>query len=103
MIIVANRLKLKSGFAAKMAPMFTKSETLKTMEGFVKIEVLSTKNLSDHDELNINMYWNTMEDFDRWKVSDGFKSDHKDFNSAAENSPILESELIIAEVLATLE
>jgi len=44
-----------------------------------------------------------MEYFDRWKVSDGFESDHNDFDSAAENSPILKSKLFTVEVFPTLE
>ncbi|NMD72075.1 heme oxygenase [Bacillus sp. DNRA2] len=102
MIIVTNRIKVKLGFAEKMAPMFTRPGALQTMEGFVKVEVLITKNLSEYDELNVNMYWNTIEDFTKWKNSDAFKEAHKGPTNAAEESPILGSEIIISEVASTL-
>ncbi|WP_284036993.1 heme oxygenase [Neobacillus sp. 114] len=103
MIIVTNRIKTKLGFAAKMAPMFTRPGALQTMNGFVKVEVLITKNLSDYDELNVNMYWNTMEDFTAWKYSDAFKEAHSGPTNSEQESPILGSEIIISEVASTLE
>ncbi|WP_042464209.1 heme oxygenase [Neobacillus dielmonensis] len=103
MVIVTNRIKTKLGFAAKMAPMFTRPGVLQEMEGFVKVEVLITKNLSEYDELNVNMYWNTMEDFTQWKNSDAFKEVHTGPTNSGQDSPILGSEIIISEVASTLE
>jgi heme oxygenase (staphylobilin-producing) len=103
MIIVTNRIKTKLGFAAKMAPMFTRPGALQTMAGFVKVEVLITKNLSEYDELNVNMYWNTMENFTQWKNSAVFKEAHTGPTSGGQDSPILGSEIIISEVASTLE
>jgi heme oxygenase (staphylobilin-producing) len=103
MIIVTNKIKTKLGLAAKMAPMFTRPGALQKMEGFVKVEVLITKNLTEYDELNVNMYWNTIEDFNQWKNSDAFKEAHKGPTSAEQESPILGSEIIISEVTSTLE
>jgi len=102
MIIVTNRIKMKVGFAKKMAPMFTRPGALQEMEGFVKVEVLLTKNLTDYDELHVNMYWNTMEDFTQWKNSDAFKEAHQGPGNNEQDSPILESEIIISEVVSTL-
>jgi len=103
MIIVTNRIKMKLGFAEKMAPMFTKPGALQKMNGFVKVEVLITKNLTEYDELNVNMYWNTMEDFTAWKNSDAFKEAHRGSGNSGQESPILGSEIIISEVASTLE
>lgn len=103
MIIVTNRIKMKSGFAEKMAPMFTKPGALQQMNGFVKVEVWVTKNLNEHDELNVNMYWNTMEDFTHWRNSDAFKESHSRSGNSGEESPMLGSEIIISEVASTLE
>ncbi|WP_226036692.1 heme oxygenase [Aquibacillus saliphilus] len=103
MIIVTNRIKMKLGFAEKMAPMFTRPGTLQKMNGFVKVEVLITKNLSEYDELNVNMYWNTMEDFTLWKNSDAFKEAHSGPTNGEQESPILGSEIIISEVASTLD
>ena len=103
MIIVTNRIKMKLGFAEKMAPMFTRPGALQKMNGFVKVEVLITKNLSEYDELNVNMYWNTMEAFTEWKNSDAFKEAHTGPANGGQDSPILESAIIISEVASTLE
>lgn len=103
MIMVTNRIRTKVGFAAKMAPMFTRPGALQEMNGFIKVEVLITKNLSEYDELNINMYWNTMEDFTQWKNSAAFKEAHKGPTNGGPDSPILGSEIIISEVASTLE
>lgn len=103
MIIVTNKIKMKSGFAEKMAPMFTQPGALQQMKGFVKVEVLVTKNLSDYDELNVNMYWDTLEDFQAWKASDAFKDSHKGPAGGSEHSPILGSEIIISELASTIE
>ena len=56
MYIVTNRIKMKSGFAEKMAPNFTRPGALQQMDGFVKVEVTITQNLTEFDELNVNMY-----------------------------------------------
>ena len=102
MIIVTNKIKMKLGFAAKMAPMFTKSGPLQKTDGFIKVEVLITKNLTEYDELNVNMYWNTIEDFTLWKNSAAFKEAHTGPNNTEQESPILGSEIIISEVVSTL-
>ncbi len=104
MYVVSNRIKVKKGFAEKMAPRFTKPGPLQEMNGFEKVEVLVTQNLEEHDELNVNMYWNTLEDFQAWKESDAFKQAHSRPSGGQEGqeSPLLGSQLVIAEVASTL-
>lgn len=108
MIVVTNRIKTKRGFAQKMAPNFTKPGPLQEMEGFVKVEVLITRNdEADFDELNVNMYWENMDNFSVWRNSDAFKAAHKrpEPGSADEQqeSPLLGSEIIMSEVASVLE
>jgi heme oxygenase (staphylobilin-producing) len=107
MIVVTNKIKTKPGFAEKMAPAFTRPGALQKMKGFVKVEVLIRKNVTEHDELNVNTYWENSEDFSAWKNSDAFKEAHKRPEPSSEEtpkeSPILGSEIIIAEVAAVLE
>ncbi|QPA57035.1 heme oxygenase [Lysinibacillus sphaericus] len=103
MIIVTNRIKTKLGFAAKMAPMFTRSGPLQKTAGFIKVEVLIAKNLTGFDELNVNMYWNTIEDFTQWKNSAAFKETHAGSNNTEQESPILGSEIIFSEAASALE
>lgn len=107
MIIVTNRIKTKKGFAEKMAPNFTRPGALQTMEGFVKVEVTITQNLPEHDELNVNMYWENLENFQAWKNSDAFRQAHQrpepGSDDAQKESPLLGSELVIAKVASVLE
>lgn len=102
MIIVTNRIKVKKGFAVRMAPGFTKPSGLEKTPGFEKVEVLITQNLTNHDELNVNMYWDNLESFHAWRNSDDFKASHKRPESGSEDtkqeSPILGSEMIVAEL-----
>lgn len=105
MIVVTNRIKVVKGMGAAMAPSFTAPGPLDTSEGFVKVEVLLTQNVNEYDELNVNMYWETMDSFTAWRNSDAFKAAHKRPESgseaAGEKSPILGSEIITYEVAAS--
>ena len=103
MIIVTNRIKMKKGFAEKMAPRFTKPGPLQKMNGFVKVEVWITQNLPEHDVVSVNMYWETMEGFTEWRNSDVFKESHSRSGNDGEESPMLGSEIIVSEVASTLE
>lgn len=109
MYIVTNRIKMKPGFAEKMAPNFARPGALQEMEGFVKVEVTVTQNLTEYDELNVNMYWETLENFEAWKTSDTFKEAHKrpetsaDSSEPKKESPMLGSELVITKIAAFIE
>ena len=110
MVIVTNRIKTKLGFAEKMAPNFVRPSSLQQFEGFIKVEVTVTQNLTDYDELNVNMYWESLEDFAVWRNSDSFKASHKrpepgseEEKQAKENSPILGNEIVIQNIVASTE
>ena len=107
MIIVTNRIKVKKGMGSRMAPGFTAPGPLDTSKGFVKVEVLLTQNLDDYDELNVNMYWESLDDFTAWRNSDAFKASHKrpepSSEDAAKESPIIGSEIITYEIASVKE
>ncbi|MBQ5152831.1 heme oxygenase [Macrococcoides caseolyticum] len=98
MYIVTNRIKMKKGFAEKMAPMFTKGGAIQELKGFHKIETWSIQNLEDHDELYVNTWWETLEDFEAWKTSDAFKQAHSRGSKPQGESPMLGSEIVIAKL-----
>lgn len=108
MIIVTNRIKVKPGFGAKMAPAFTKPGPLQQFEGFHKVEVLVSTDNPEFDEMNVNMYWANKEVFELWRSSDAFKSAHKrpEPNSteanAPENGPIIGSQIVISELASSV-
>ncbi|MGN1400681.1 MAG: heme oxygenase [Bacillus sp. (in: firmicutes)] len=103
MIIVSNRIFVKTGFAEKMAGGFTKGNTLEKFKGFVKLEVLVRTNIKENDELNVNMYWESMEDFEAWRNSDDFKKAHKrpEPGQEPQESPIISNEIVISKIAAS--
>lgn len=107
MVVVTNRFKIKPGLGAKIGPGFVRPTGLDAFEGFVKVEVLLSQYSPDFDELNVNMYWETLEHFEAWKNSDAFKNAHKrpepGSEEAKKESPILGNQIILHEINATLE
>lgn len=107
MYIVTNRIKMKPGFAEKMAPNFTRPGALQEMEGFHKVEVTVTQDLEEYDELNVNMYWETLDNYEAWKASDVFKQAHKRPEPAEgeekKESPMLGSQLVITKIASVIE
>lgn len=107
MYIVTNRIKMKPGFAEKMAPNFTRPGALQEMEGFHKVEVTVTQDLKEYDELNVNMYWETLENYEAWKSSDVFKQAHKRpepvEGEEKKESPMLGSQLVITKIASVIE
>jgi len=63
MITVTNRFLVKKGFAHKMAPLFISDKNLLNWEGFNKVEVNVCSEPEDHDEMNVMMFWDTVEQF----------------------------------------
>ncbi|RLQ93652.1 heme oxygenase [Falsibacillus albus] len=105
MIVITNRIKTKKGFAAHIAPSFTKDQQIHEFKGFIKTEVLISHDNKEFDEMNVNMYWDNLEDFKTWRESDAFKNAHKQsLNGTGSNeSPLLGSQIIISDVSSTTE
>lgn len=102
MIIVCNRIRVKKGFGSKMAPMFTKPGPLQQFNGFHKVEVLVAE-LDDHDEMNVNMYWEDEASFQVWRDSDAFKQAHRRPEGAEPaDSPVLGSTLLNLQLAASI-
>ena len=103
MISVTNRMQVKKGFGMEMAPAFTSGKALLNYEGFHKIEVNVSTQHEEYDEMQVMMHWDTKEHFEVWRNSDDFKNSHKrDGNAKPEHSPVIKSEIIIAEIAAVL-
>lgn len=107
MIIVTNRIQVKPGFAARMAPNFTKPGPLQQFEGFHKVEVLISTDDPTYDEMSVNMYWESKEHFQAWRNSDAFVAAHQRPNSGSEgekaDSPIIGSKIVVAELASSIE
>lgn len=107
MYVVTNRIKVKKGFAEKMAPNFTRPGALQSFEGFIKVEVAVCKDFDDYDEMSVNMYWENLDGFKKWRESDAFKQAHNRPEPKAgetpKESPLLGSQIVIAEILSSIE
>jgi heme oxygenase (staphylobilin-producing) len=107
MFIVSNRIKVKKGFAERMAPRFTSNESLKQFDGFVKTEVAIARDFEEYDEMSVNMFWENLEGFKAWRESDAFKAAHKrpeaKEGEAPKESPMLGSEIVISEIVSSTE
>lgn len=106
MIIVTNRIQVTPGFAARMAPNFTKPGPLQQFEGFHKVEVLISTDDPTYDEMSVNMYWESKEHFQAWRNSDAFAAAHQRPNSGSEgekaDSPIIGSKIVVAELASSI-
>lgn len=85
-----------------MAPAFTSGKDLLEFDGFKKVEVHVSTQFEDYDEMQVMMYWDTKEQFEVWRNSDAFKNAHKGGGGDSEHSPVISSQIVIAEVLAEL-
>ncbi|MBK3495853.1 heme oxygenase [Viridibacillus sp. YIM B01967] len=107
MFVVTNRIKTKKGFAEKMAPNFTRPGALQSFNGFIKVEVAVCKEFEEYDEMSVNMYWETLDGFKEWRESDAFKASHKRPEAkpgeAPKESPMLGSQIVIAEIVSRIE
>ena len=107
MIIVTNRIQVKPGFAARMAPNFTKPGPLQQFEGFHKVEVLISTDDPTYDEMSVNMYWESKEHFQAWRNSDAFAAAHQRPNSGSEgekaDSPIIGSKIVVEELASSID
>lgn len=106
MITVTNRIFVKKGMGKKMAPMFAQPGPLQQFEGFQRVEVQVSEQSEEHDEMNVMMYWDSVETFEVWRSSDAFKASHKrpgnDSGESDQNSPVIKSQIVISEVVAEI-
>ncbi len=105
MFVVTNRITVKQGFAEKMPPRFTQGGKIESLKGFNKIEVWQVNNEDDETEdMYVNTWWETEDDFNNWVKSDAFKEAHqrpKDSKSD-EPSPVIKNQIVKANVLSVL-
>ncbi|MEK4229991.1 heme oxygenase [Solibacillus sp. FSL H8-0538] len=106
MITVTNRIHVKKGMGMKMAPAFVQPGPLQQFEGFHKVEVTVSTQFEEYDEMNVVMYWDSLEVFEVWRASDAFKAAHKRPSEGSgepdPNSPVIKSQIIISEVAGSI-
>ena len=77
MFVVTNRITVKKGYAKQMAPNFTKGGPIESLKGFEGIEVWQIDKDDYSEDMYVNSWWETEEDFKNWVNSDVFKQAHK--------------------------
>ncbi|WP_154840900.1 heme oxygenase [Staphylococcus pasteuri] len=104
MFVVTNRITVKQGFTEKMAPRFTKGGKIESLKGFNKIEGWQVEKDDDTEDMYVNTWWDTEEDFKNWLNSDAFKEAHQRPKQSdnKEASPVIKSEIVKANVLSVL-
>lgn len=76
MIVVTNTIKVKKGHGETVAKRFESSKGIDLSPGFVRMDVLMTEGLEEHDELKVSTTWEDMASFDGWVSSDSFRQAH---------------------------
>ena len=84
-----------------MAPHFTKGGKIEDLQGFIKIEVWQIENEADYDQMYVNTWWESEDDFKGWLSSDAFKEAPRQIKNS-EESPVLGNEVVKATVLSKL-
>ncbi|MER2037851.1 MAG: heme oxygenase [Solibacillus sp.] len=105
MYTVTNRILVKKGMGHKMAPAFTSGKALLNWGGFHKVEVNVCTQDEAHDEMNVMMYWDTLEQFEAWRASDDFKAAHSrgsEGSGGHGESPVISNRVVISEIVAVL-
>ena len=106
MITVNNRILVKKGMGMKMAPAFAQPGPLQQFEGFHKVEVNVSEQFEEHDEMNVMMYWDSVEAFEVWRSSYAINSAHKrpekESSEPNPNAPLIKSTIVISEIAASI-
>ena len=102
MYVVTNRIDVKKGFAAKMASKFTQGGKIEELSGFKRIEVWQIDEDLDYDQMYVNTWWESEDDFNAWLSSDAFKEAHSNKGKQQEEAPVIGNKIVKAHVLSSL-
>lgn len=76
MILVTNTISIRKGHGRTVAERFKNPKGVHQMPGFVRMELLLSEGIEEHDELKVSTLWESKEAFEGWKNSDAFKQAH---------------------------
>lgn len=104
MFVITNNIKVKKGYASQVAERFRQSKGVTQSPGFVKMEVLVSTQLEEHDELAIRTSWENESYFTDWTNSESFQHAHaRTGQPTPENQVMLGSYFTRQELLFTNE
>lgn len=76
MILVENRIEVKSGMAEGILERFRKPKTVHTFPGFIRMDVLHAKVNEETEEIRVCTVWEKEDDFHNWSNSESFRHAH---------------------------
>lgn len=77
MMMVSNTIHIKKGFADKVIEGFKQPKGIQNFAGFIRMEVLKTEGIEEHDEIKVCTFWENREAFEAWTNSNSFKQAHE--------------------------
>ena len=101
MFVVTNRITVKKDMQNKWRLILLKEDLLNLLKGFEGIEVWQIDKDDYSEDMYVNSWWETEEDFKNWVNSDVFKQAHKN-TGKSEDSPVIKSEIVKSNVLSSL-
>jgi len=109
MIVVTNTISIKKNHGEEVAKRFQQSKGVHLQPGFIRMELLLTQGLEEHDELKVCTTWADKASFEGWVNSDNFRQAHakrataEGGHAAQQESVMLGSKLTTHTVLFTRE
>ncbi|WP_335873037.1 antibiotic biosynthesis monooxygenase [Bacillus sp. 2205SS5-2] len=76
MIMVTNSIRIKKGHVHEVAKRFQQPKAIHKTPGFLRMQILITKEIEEYDELKVCTTWENEESFEAWTTSNSFKSAH---------------------------
>ncbi|WP_243292279.1 antibiotic biosynthesis monooxygenase [Bacillus sp. FJAT-47783] len=89
MIIVTNTIRIKKGHVNEVAERFKQPKAIHKTPGFVRMQVLITKDLEEYDEIKVCTTWENEEAFQAWTTSDSFKKAHQKRQNENEGESVM--------------
>lgn len=77
MLIVTNTIRIKKGHVREVAERFKQPKAIHQMPGFIRMQILITKDVEEYDELKVCTTWEHEEAFEAWTKSESFQKAHQ--------------------------
>ncbi|GIP21860.1 antibiotic biosynthesis monooxygenase [Paenibacillus sp. J22TS3] len=85
MLVVTNSIKVKEGFGRQVADRFTTAGAVKSMPGFLRLEVWLSQSPKDGaEEVKVTTLWEDEASFKGWTSSEAFRESHRGAGEARE-------------------
>ncbi|GGJ77442.1 heme oxygenase (staphylobilin-producing) [Anoxybacillus voinovskiensis] len=77
MYVVTNAIRVKKGYAPQLVERFKERKGIEQSTGFIRLELLVTEGLEDHDEVRVCTTWENKDSFIAWTKSEAFRKAHE--------------------------